>query len=277
MLNSQNIDENFNCDFNDLDLFDSFSLLKKNDEYFYHNEFKLVGEENISFFNQIKNKSKKKEIVFNIKKISNKESKKKEIKSSNDSKNNKIITSMIRLQKFNTQILSDVAYRKDAYYKHFKVNLGKFIRDRLNLFKNKCFPFYSRNNFSTPNYIYIGNPKEKDNFIYLSYKIKDIMIKGRDKTSFNRQYNNDLIIKFIEENENKAIDKNSYNELIKFLNENLEETILHFYNDEKEFKKINGDPKCIYFDKFYKRETGISLLEKYGFLKALKYLTKKFI
>ena len=25
-----------------------------------------------------------------------------------------------------------------------------------------------------------------------------------------------------------------------------------------------------YFDKFFKRETGISLLEKYGFLKALK-------
>ena len=132
MLNSQNVDENLNCDFNDLDLFDYFSLLKKNDEYFNNNEFKLIGEENISFFNQIKNKSKKKEIVFNIKKISNKESKKKEIKSSNDSKNNKIITSMIRLQKFNTQILSDVAYRKDAYYKHFKVNLGKFIRDRLN-------------------------------------------------------------------------------------------------------------------------------------------------
>ena len=42
MLNSQNVDENLNCDFNDLDLFDSFSLLKKNDEYFNSNEFKLV-------------------------------------------------------------------------------------------------------------------------------------------------------------------------------------------------------------------------------------------
>ena len=54
------------------------------------------------------------------------------------------------------------------------------------------------------------------------------------------------------------------------MNENLEETIIQFYNDENEFKKINNDKKCIYFDKFYKRETGISLLEKYGFLKALK-------
>ena len=140
----------------------------------------------------------------------------------------------------------------------------------MNSFKNKCFPFYSRNNFSTRNYMYKGNPKEKDNFIYLSFKIKDIMIKGRDKALFNRQYNNDLIIKFIEENENKAVDKDSYNQLIKFLNENLEETIIQFYNDENEFKKINSDKKCIYFDKFYKSETGISLLEKYGFLKALK-------
>ena len=90
MLNSQNVDENLNCDFNDLDLYDSFSLLKKNDEDFNSNEFKLVGEENISFYNQIKNKSKKKEIVFNIKKISNKESKKKKL-------NHQMIQKIIKL------------------------------------------------------------------------------------------------------------------------------------------------------------------------------------
>ena len=59
-------------------------------------------------------------------------------------------------------------------------------------FKNKCFPFYSKNNFSSPSYKYTGNPKEKDNLIYLSFKIKDIMIKGGDKAAFNRQYNNEL-------------------------------------------------------------------------------------
>ena len=176
-------------------------------------------------------------------------------------------------KKFSTNILSNVIYRKDAYYKHFKVNLGKYIKNRVNSIKNKCFPFYSRNNFSSPNYKYTGNPKEKDNFIFLSFKIKDIMVFGKNKAKFNRQYNNELLINFIEENEDKAIDKSAYKELVQFLNEKLEDAIIQFYDDEKEYKRINQDQKSIYFDQFYKRDTGISLLEKYGFVKALK---KKF-
>ena len=35
-------------------------------------------------------------------------------------------------------------------------------------------------------------------------------------------------------------------------------------------KKNKNNLKFFYLDKFYKRETGISLLEKYGFLKILK-------
>ena len=99
------------------------------------------------------------------------------------------------------------------------------------------------------------------------------MIKDKNKATFNRQYNNELLINFIEENEEKAIDKIAYKELVQFLNEKLENAIIQFYDDEKEYKKINQDQKCIYFDHFYKRDTGISLLEKYGFVKALK---KKF-
>ena len=59
MLNSQNVDENLHCDFPDLDLDYSFSLLNKMDEDFDINEFKLVSDENISFLNKIKNKLKK--------------------------------------------------------------------------------------------------------------------------------------------------------------------------------------------------------------------------
>ena len=33
---------------------------------------------------------------------------------------------------------------------------------------------------------------------------------------------------------------------------------------------MKNNSKFFHFDKFYKRETGISLLEKYGFLKVLK-------
>ena len=252
MIKSQNNEEIFHFFSSELDEYSSFSLFNKLDDDFNKNEFKLTFQENISNYNQIKNKLKKKEIKFITNKISNKEKKRKEKTFLNESiNNNNINTSLMNIQKFNSKILSNVIYRKDAYYKHFKANLGKYIRDR-------------------PSYKYTGNPKEKDNLIYLSFKIKDIMIKGGDKAAFNRQYNNELIINFIEENESKAIDKNTYNELITFLNDKLEEAIIQFYDDEKEFQKIKSDPKCIYFDKFYKRETGISLLEKYGFLKALK-------
>ena len=71
------------------------------------------------------------------------------------------------------------------------------------------------------------------------------MIKDKNKATFNRQYNNELLINFIEENEDKAIDKSAYKELVQFLNEKLEDAIILFYDDEKEYKKINQDKKCI--------------------------------
>ena len=50
--------------------------------------------------------------------------------------------------------------------------------------------------------------------------------------------------------------------------------IIQFYDDKIEFDKLNNDSKCIQFDVFYKRETGISLLKKYGFLESLKQFNK---
>ena len=75
---------------------------------------------------------------------------------------------------------------------------------------------------------------------------------------------------FIEENEYRANNKKIYIELIYFLNNKFEDEIIQFYEDENELGKLRNDKKFIGFDEFYKRETGISLLEKYGFLKALK-------
>ena len=166
-------------------------------------------------------------------------------------------------------------YRKDAHYKHFKAFLGKYIKNKINELKNKCFPYYSKNNFSTPNYRYTGNPKEKDNFYFLNFSIKDILIYGKDNITQNRQYNNELLIKFIEANEHRTLDGNAYVELINFLNEKLENIIIRFYDDEIEYNKLKNDFKYIKFDIFFKRETGISLLEKYGFLKAIKKYNAK--
>ena len=166
-------------------------------------------------------------------------------------------------------------YRKDAYYKHFKALFAKYIRNKVNNLKNICFPNFNKNNFAALSYKFTGNPKEKDNIKFLSMKIKDLLILGKDEEIKNRQYNNELLIKYIENNRELSIDKNKYEELISCLDETLENELMEFYNNKIEFENINKDIKCLIFDKHFKNETGISLLEKNGFIKAIKkYNTK---
>ena len=173
-------------------------------------------------------------------------------------------------EEFQVKINTYKKYRKDGYYKHFKVIFGKYLKNKGNKLKNICFPEYSNNNFSTPNYKYIGNPKEKDNYNFLSYKVKDILVYGKDKNKHNRQYNNEILINYIEKNEKKSKDKIAYEKLILFLNISLEEAFINFYNDKNQFEKINKDKICVFSDVYFKKETGISLLEKNGFLIAMK-------
>ena len=96
------------------------------------------------------------------------------------------------------------------------------------------------------------------------------MIYKEKKNECNRQNNNRLLIDYILKNKNKNKDKEAYQELIFFFNNNLENAFLDFYSNTNEFEKINNDEDCIFYDKFYKKETGISLLEKNGFLKAIQ-------
>ena len=252
-----------------LDFDESISLFNSKENNLNKNDLAQKKIQNLSTTFLVKKVIKKKE-VYPLKPNTNTNKRKKEmllpLKLDRD---NKSLTNNI-IDNDQIDISSDILYRKDAYYKHFKVDLGKYIKNRMNILKNRCFPYYNRNNFSTPNYKYTGNPKEKDNLNFLSFTIKDILIYGKDREKFNRQYNNEQLIKFIEENEDRSNDKIAYGEIIQFLNLKLEDVIIQYYDEEKEFNKITNCKKYIYFDKFFKRETGISLLEKYGFLKALK-------
>ena len=235
--------------------------VKKNEIFFFtHNKIEIPEKKDIKKDNKKIIKAQK-QSKLNIKFIPNIKNEK-AVSNTNESSN-------ALISRFQTNLSENVLYRKDAYYKHFKVILGKYIKNKVNRLKNICFPYYSRNNFSSPNYKFIGNPKEKDNFNFLSFTIKDILLYGKDKSKYNRQYNNEMLIKFIEENSQKTKDKNAYNELINFLNEQLKNIIIQFYDDKIEFDKINKDSGCIKFNEFYQRETGISLLKKYGFLEAL--------
>ena len=268
-------DKIFFSDENDVESesFLSYDISKYNDKNIFNSNDNLCKDKKNIFFyiypnsnsikkREIKNQKKKKEIIKNndnIKKTNNSDN-----KSININCNSRLIWKVNKGKQYMN------LYRKDAYIKHFKAIFGQYIRNKINLLKNKCFPFFSKNNISSPNYKYIGNPKEKENFNFLSFTIKDILIYGIDKKKQNRQYNNEIIIKYIENNESKSKDKYSYVELIKFLNDKLEKALIYFYDDINEFNKIKKDKKYIDFDKHYKHETGISLLEKYGFIEVLK-------
>lgn len=167
------------------------------------------------------------------------------------------------------RIIRKRIYRKDAYIKHFKAIFAKYLKNKLNSLKDICFPYFSLNKFSTPNYRFTGNPKIKDNFIFLSWKIKDILIYGENQKNINRQYNNKLIIKYIENNENKSRDKKIYKQMMDCLNNKLEDAFIEFYNDKNESKRLQNDNLCIFYDKYFKEETGFSLIEKNGLLKII--------
>jgi len=161
-------------------------------------------------------------------------------------------------------------YRKDAYFKHFKAIFVKYLKNKLNNLKDLCFPNFILNKFSTPNYKFTGNAKQIDNYNFLSWSIKEIFIYCENEKKENRQYNNKLLIEYIEKNEKKAKDKKSYHELLIFFNKRLENAYIEFYDNKNEFDKLRNDKDCIFYDKYFKKETGMSLLEKYGFLKVIK-------
>ena len=207
-----------------------------------------------------------KKILFLIKKDEHKQNQKN--KSQSIDNNNNEMKKFIKFKCNNMN--KEKIYRKDYYFKHFKAIFGKYIKNKLNNLKNKCFPNLVLNNFSTPDYYFIGNPKQEDNYNFLSWSIKDILIFRENKNKYNRQFNNKMIILYIEKNGNKSKDKDAYNELINYINCKVEDAFLDFYENKSEFEKICSDKDCIFFDEFFKRETGFSLLEKNGFLKVIR-------
>jgi len=177
-----------------------------------------------------KNPLNNKKILFEIKKNKHKENQEnkenKENKSLSINSNNNEITKFIKFKCNNMN--KEKIYRKDYYFKHFKALFGKYIKNKPNNLKNKSFPNFILNNFSTPNYYFIGNPKQGDNYNFLSWSIKDILTFRENKNKYNRQFNNKMLILYIEKNENKSKDKNAYIELINYINCKLEDAFLDF-------------------------------------------------
>ena len=165
-------------------------------------------------------------------------------------------------------------YRQDYYIKQFKVQYSIWLRNILNsklmsfLCKIKSgkrnIKFYPLNSLT-----FTANPKYNDNKIFLSMKIKEILIVGINGNRSSNQKKNKENIELVEKMGEQY--NNSNDDLIEFLNMTMEQSIYMFYKSEQFLNFKNSTQAKINDNKFF-NEKKFSLLENNGFI----YLIKNF-
>lgn len=179
---------------------------------------------------------------------------------------------IIKENKFNMITESHTVYRQDYYIKQFKVQYSIWLRNILNFklssflkkikYNNKKFlKFYPLNSLK-----FTANPKYKDNKIFLSMKIKEILIIGINGNKKSNQKKNKDNIEIIEQLGEQF---NIKEDLIEFLNMSMEESVRMFYKSEQFEKLKNSTQAKLNDDKFFK-EKKFSLLEENGFIFLIK-------
>ena len=164
-------------------------------------------------------------------------------------------------------------YRQDYYVKQFKVQYSIWLRNILNqklkllIAETKTcrrhLKFYPLNSLK-----FTANPKYEDNKYFLSLKIKEILIVGIDGIKSSNQRKNKENIETIENIIYKQ-NKNANDDLLKFLNITMEESIKIFYQSEQ-FLKFKDSQQAKLNDRKFEQEKNFSLLKEYGFIHLIK-------
>ena len=243
---------------------------------------------NINIFNINKNANdfnEKKSVIFNNEKENNKKLKlivnggvsesnsSQEKEKEKESKN--LFNSISNTQEinfYNSETYS--VYRQDYYIKQFKVQYSIWLRNILNSklmsFLNtiksgkRNIKFYPLNSLT-----FTANPKYNDNKIFLSMKIKEILIVGINGNRSSNQKKNKENIELIEKMGEQY--NNNNDDLIEFLNMTMEQSMYMFYQSEQFLTFKNSTQAKINDNKFFS-EKKFSLLENNGFI----YLIKNF-
>ena len=162
-------------------------------------------------------------------------------------------------------------FRVDSAKKHFKVAVSQFFTEQINfLIKKSKLPKKLKKKIHLPHFKkFTSNPKEFDNFQFLSFDLKQILTFG--KTEENLQGNNDKKIMEILEYKKHPEKKK---EIIDFLSLKYEEIIKLFYKSKK-FQKFKENEMTKFFADGIKKEKNISLLEDDGLIKLFKMTNKK--
>ena len=162
-------------------------------------------------------------------------------------------------------------FRVDSAKIHFKVAVSQFFTKQINfLIKKSKLPKKLKKKIHLPHFKkFTSNPKEFDNFQFLSFDLKQILTFG--KTDENLQGNNyKKILEILEYK--KHPEKNK--EIIDFLSLKYEEIIKLFYKSKK-FQKFKENEMTKFFADGIKKEKNISLLEDDGLIKLFKMTNKK--
>jgi hypothetical protein len=164
-------------------------------------------------------------------------------------------------------------YRQDYYVKQFKVQYSIWLRNILNqklkllISETKTcrrhLKFYPLNSLK-----FTANPKYEDNKYFLSLKIKEILVVGIDGIKSSNQRKNKENIETIENIIYKQ-NKNANDDLLKFLNITMEESIKIFYQSEQ-FLKFKDSQQAKLNDRKFEQEKNFSLLKEYGFIHLIK-------
>lgn len=168
--------------------------------------------------------------------------------------------------------------RIDYAIKFYKTKFSQFLVSHANsIIKDSHLPKkLKKDKLSLPNHkSFTGNPKESDNYMFLSFKVKDIFsyYKNENCQTTRQKKNKDIInsiLEFIDSSEYEE----KYEDIKSFFTMSLEDAYKMFY-DSKYFEKYAMEPKTIYLDEEFQAEKGFSILKKYGFIKLLTMFSKK--
>ena len=172
--------------------------------------------------------------------------------------------------KKSTKIERLIQTLKKNFSSYLKIEFNNFIQDSL-------FPKYIKKiTIKLPNYKdFTKIAAVQDNYIFLSFTVLKIFCYYTDKNPENKyqkenRINLRKIIDFIESCENKR----DFEQIISFLNMNLENAYTKFYESTIFFQFAN-DETTIERDKIFQKIYGFSLLEKNGFIRMIKLYYKK--
>ena len=165
-------------------------------------------------------------------------------------------------------------YRLDYYKKifiksflNFLVNKGKELINNCNISEK-----IQKYKLHKPNYkLYAGNPKKKDNKLFLNKKIKEVFMDYDKKCEkgTSRQKRNEKLIEIIYKSIKFPISEQEEN-LINFFEMTIEKGIEMYY-DSDEFEQFKNNKTNKEYDKcFYKEKNrNFSLFEKNGFIRLV--------